>query len=60
MEGRKKRNWAPYLLVLPSLIYLALFFAWPMVSGLILAVQEENAVLSLRSEADRDSPRDAG
>jgi multiple sugar transport system permease protein len=40
-RGRKKRNWAPYILILPSLIYLALFFAWPMVQGLVLAVREE-------------------
>ena len=53
-KGRKKINWAPYLLILPSLIYLALFFGWPMVQGLILAVREEGALLTLRSEADRD------
>jgi multiple sugar transport system permease protein len=46
-------NWAPYLLILPSLIYLALFFAWPMVQGLILAIREEGAVLTVRSEAVR-------
>jgi multiple sugar transport system permease protein len=53
--GRKKMNWAPYLLILPSLIYLVLFFGWPMVQGLILAVREEGALLTLRSEADRNS-----
>jgi multiple sugar transport system permease protein len=42
-------------LILPSLLYLALFFAWPMVRGLIMAVWEENAVLALRAEADQDS-----
>ena len=55
-KARKKRNWAPYLLILPSLIYLALFFAWPMVQGLILAVREEQALLTLRSEPQRVSP----
>ena len=54
-KGRKKINWAPYLLILPSLVYLALFFAWPMVQGLILAVREEGALLALRSEAERNS-----
>src|SRR5687767_2366809 len=54
-KSRKKINWAPYLLILPSLLYLALFFGWPMVQGLILAVREEGAQLSLRSEADRNS-----
>jgi multiple sugar transport system permease protein len=55
-KTRKRINWAPYLLILPSLLYLALFFAWPMVQGLILAVREEGALLTLRSEADLNSP----
>lgn len=54
-KSRKKINWAPYLLILPSLLYLALFFGWPMVQGLILAIREEGALLALRSEADRNS-----
>jgi multiple sugar transport system permease protein len=54
-KSRKRRNWAPYWLILPSLIYLALFFAWPMVRGLTLAVREEGAVLALQTEADRSS-----
>lgn len=53
---RKRRNWAPYILILPSLIYLALFFAWPMVQGLMLAVREDNVLLTLHSEAGRNSP----
>jgi multiple sugar transport system permease protein len=55
-KTRKRINWAPYLLILPSFLYLALFFAWPMVQGLILAVREEGALLTLRSEADNNSP----
>lgn len=55
-EGRKKFNWAPYLLILPTLIYLALFFAWPMVQGLILAIREEGVILTLRADAQRNSP----
>jgi multiple sugar transport system permease protein len=54
-KRRKKINWAPYLLILPSLIYLAMFFAWPMVQGLILAVREDRALLTLRQEPQRDS-----
>ncbi|MFQ5615624.1 MAG: ABC transporter permease subunit [Anaerolineales bacterium] len=52
----KKRNWAPYLLILPSAFYLALFFAWPMARGLVLAVWDEEALLSLHAEAQHDSP----
>lgn len=55
-RSRKKRNWAPYILILPSLIYLALFFAWPMLQGLMLAVREENVLLTLHSQAGRISP----
>ena len=47
---RPKRQWAPYLLVLPSLIYLAIFFAWPMVRAIRLAVWDETALLTLRAE----------
>ena len=54
-KGRRRINWAPYLLILPSLFYLALFFAWPMVQGLILAVREERAILTLRTDAERNS-----
>jgi multiple sugar transport system permease protein len=54
-KGPNRINWTPYLLILPSLLYLALFFAWPMVQGLILAIREEGALLRLRSEADRNS-----
>jgi multiple sugar transport system permease protein len=54
-KARKRINWAPYLLILPSLFYLALFFAWPMVQGLILAVREERALLTLRADAERNS-----
>ncbi|MFO7680516.1 MAG: SH3 domain-containing protein [Chloroflexota bacterium] len=59
-EGNNKRkrriHWIPYLLILPSIIYLMLFFAWPMVQALRLAVWEQNALLTLREEADQDSP----
>ncbi|MDQ2692965.1 MAG: SH3 domain-containing protein, partial [Chloroflexota bacterium] len=52
-KRRKTFNWAPYVLILPSLIYLLLFFGWPMIQGLILAVREEGALLTVRSEALR-------
>jgi multiple sugar transport system permease protein len=52
---KKKYNWAPYLLILPSLAYLALFFAWPMVRGLTLAVWDDEANLIVQAEASQDS-----
>ena len=55
----RKRQWAPYLLILPSLIYLAVFFAWPMVRAVRLAVWDETALLTLREEPASDS-RSAG
>ena len=51
----KKFNYAPYLLILPSLLYLAVFFAYPMVSGLILAVRDDEALLSLRDTPSLES-----
>ncbi len=52
-KRRRKRNWAPYLLILPSIVYLALFFAYPMVNGLILSVREAGALLTLHGEAQQ-------
>jgi multiple sugar transport system permease protein len=54
-KSRKRINWAPYLLILPSVIYLAMFFAWPMVQGLILAVREDGALLSVHAHAESTS-----
>lgn len=45
---RPRRQWAPYILILPSLLYLAVFFAWPMVRAVRLALWDETAVLTLR------------
>lgn len=42
----------PYLLVLPTMLYLIVFFAYPMVSALQLAVQTEVRYLTLRAEPD--------
>jgi multiple sugar transport system permease protein len=51
---RSKINWTPYWLILPTLIYLALFFIWPMFQGLGLAVWDAEGTLMLRAEAQRD------
>ena len=56
-KGRPKRQWAPYLLILPSLIYLAIFFALPMVRAIRLAVWDETALLTLHEEASARSSR---
>jgi len=52
----KKRNWAPYVLIFPTVLFLALFFAWPMVRGLSLAVWDSEAFLSLREEPAATAP----
>jgi multiple sugar transport system permease protein len=52
----RKRNWSPYLLVLPSLVFLALFFAWPMVRGLALTVWDDEALLALHEQPDSAAP----
>ena len=43
--AQKLRRWEglPYWLILPSLAYLLLFFAWPMVKAFQLAFQDEGA-----------------
>ena len=52
---KKKRNWTPYWLILPSVIYLVLFFAWPMVQAMTLAVWDSDAILRLHEQADQRS-----
>jgi multiple sugar transport system permease protein len=52
---RKKIQWAPYILILPTVIYLAVFFAWPMVRAIRLAVWDEHALLALHQDAAVDS-----
>jgi multiple sugar transport system permease protein len=37
LDSRRKRGLEPYLLLLPSLVYLAIFFAWPMIQAFGLA-----------------------
>lgn len=36
----RRRNLTPYLLLLPAGIFLAVFFAWPMVQALLLAIRD--------------------
>jgi multiple sugar transport system permease protein len=55
MMNLKKINWAPYLLILPSFLYLALFFGWPMVRSLELAFRRDSQVLPLRAEPSNDA-----
>jgi len=52
-----KRRWnlAPYLLILPSFIYLVLFFAWPMARSLQLAFQRDTQILPVHATAEEDS-----
>lgn len=45
----------PYLLLLPSLLYLVLFFAYPMVESLQLALRREGQFLNLRAEPTADA-----
>lgn len=42
--ARRKRRWEglPYLLILPTVGYLGLFFVWPMIQGFGLAVRDES------------------
>jgi multiple sugar transport system permease protein len=54
-KKRSKINWTPYWLILPTLIYLALFFIWPMFQGLGLAVWDAEGILTLRAEPQRES-----
>jgi multiple sugar transport system permease protein len=45
----------PYLLLLPSLLYLALFFAYPIVESFQLAFARNVSILNLRSEPNPDA-----
>jgi multiple sugar transport system permease protein len=42
-------GWAPYALLLPSLVFLALFFATPMVQAFALGLQDRDGAFSLAS-----------
>lgn len=56
---QNRRNWTPYLLIAPTVIFLFFFFAYPMVQALILAVFDDEANLTLLSEANLDAPQAA-
>ena len=43
----RRRQVVPYALLAPSVLFLLVFFAWPMVQALILAVQDTNGAWSL-------------
>jgi multiple sugar transport system permease protein len=49
---KRTQTITPYILVIPTLLYLALFFAYPMVSSLQLALRDEVNYLHLRAEPD--------
>ena len=44
---RRQRTVTPYLLLAPTVLFLAVFFAWPMVQALILAFQDNGGQWSL-------------
>ncbi|WP_119069868.1 carbohydrate ABC transporter permease [Aggregatilinea lenta] len=52
--AKRKFNIAPYLLILPSFIYLVLFFAWPMGRSLQLAFQKDAEILPVRTAVGDD------
>jgi multiple sugar transport system permease protein len=46
----KRNRWLPYILLLPSLLYLGIFFLYPMVQSFQLALTREGQFLNLRAE----------
>jgi multiple sugar transport system permease protein len=48
MNARRLRKLEPYLLLLPSVIYLIVFFAWPMIRGFGLIFRTEEGQWTLR------------
>ncbi len=56
-QRRRQINWAPYLLLLPSTLFLVIFFAWPMFRSLTLAFYAEEVILNINAEPSRDSAR---
>jgi multiple sugar transport system permease protein len=46
----RSNRWVPYLLLLPSLLYLAVFFVYPMTQAFQLAFTREGQYLNLRAE----------
>jgi len=57
---RRRIRLTPYLLILPTLLFLAAFFAYPMVQGLILAVYDDEATLPLLDSPDLSGDKVGG
>ncbi len=51
----KPSRWTPYLLLLPSLLYLALFFVYPMTQAFQLAFTREGQFLNLRADPEAEA-----
>ena len=43
----RRREFVPYALLAPTVFFLLLFFAWPMIQALVLAFQDANGAWSL-------------
>src|ERR1043166_9087311 len=43
----RRRTMTPYALLAPTVIFLAVFFAWPMIQALVLAFQDSSGAWSL-------------
>jgi len=43
----RRRETAPYLLLAPTILFMAAFFLWPMLQALVLAVQDSSGAFSL-------------
>jgi multiple sugar transport system permease protein len=52
----RKYNLAPYFLILPSFIYLMMFFGWPMIRSIELALRRNSQILPLRAEPSNNAP----
>lgn len=55
MKSTKKLWWVPYMLLAPSLIFMAIFFAWPMVQSITLALRTDDSVLVIHPEPGSDA-----
>ncbi|GIV62838.1 MAG: sugar ABC transporter permease [Chloroflexota bacterium] len=45
--SRRRQNWLPYLLLLPSIVFLIIFFAYPMVEAFLLAFRSNSGGFTL-------------
>src|SRR5947207_14523734 len=43
----RRRSLTPYALLAPTVVFLAIFFAWPMIQALVLAFQDSSGAWSL-------------